>query len=165
MSKTTPISSPHKSRNLTRRITCIYTDLINTKFLRFINKILDLLNANVQLILFFDIYKAIKLAKCSPIDVDGIISEQQRQQPLKKKSVEVEVQTELHPVPINKDEKYVWNLWDLRRKAIELADLRGKKTTSAQTAMTYHRLDIAQQHYESREMSLQTRENKENNTN
>lgn len=124
-----------------------------------------MLNANVQLILFFDIYKAIKLAKCSPIDVDGILSEQQRQQPLKKKSVEMETQTELHPVPFHKDEKYVWNLWDLRRKAIELADLRGKKTTSAQTAMTYHRLDIAQQHYENREKSLQTRESKESNTN
>lgn len=144
-------------------------DLINflTTSCRFINKILDLLNANVQLILFFDIYKAIKLAKCSPIDVDGILSEQRRQQQqqVKKKSVEVEIQTELHPVPFNKDEKYVWNLWDLRRKAIELADLRGKKTTSAQTAVSYHRLDIAQQHYESREKSLQTRESKESNTN
>lgn len=124
-----------------------------------------MLNANVQLILFFDIYKAIKLAKCSPIDVDGILSEQQRQQPLKKKSVEMETQTELHPVPFHKDEKYVWNLWDLRRKAIELADLRGKKTTSAQTALTYHRLDVAQQHYENREKSLQTRESKKSNTN
>lgn len=77
-----------------------------------------------------------------------------------KKSVEVEIQTELHPVPFEKDEKYVWNLWDLRRKAIELADLRRKKTTSAQTTMTYHRLEMAQQHYESRQKKSQTNANK-----
>lgn len=126
-----------------------------------------MLNTNIQLVLFFDIFKAIKLAKYSQIDVDGILREREKnalQQNQGKQSVDVEIQTELHPIPFNKDEKYVWNLWDLRRKAIELADLRRKKTTSAQTAVTYHRLDIAQQRYENRQKSLQTRESKESNT-
>lgn len=121
-----------------------------------------MLKKNVQLILFFDIFNEIKLDRSCPIDIDSIL--QMQRQPSSSKSVEVEVQTELHPVPFYKDEKYFWNLWDLRRKAIELADLRRKKTTSAQTAMTYHRLDVAQQLYETRQKSLQTRESKESNT-
>ena len=35
-------------------------------------------------------------------------------------TTEREIQTELHPIPFNKDESYVWNLWDMRRKAILL---------------------------------------------
>jgi hypothetical protein len=105
------------------------------------------------------------MAKFSAFDVEGFLQDHQEHQKKGKKSVEVEIQTELHPVPSYKDEKYVWNLWDLRRKAIELADLRRKKTTSSQTAITYHRLDIAQQHYESRQKSFQTSESKESNTN
>lgn len=123
-----------------------------------------MLKKNFHLILFFDIFNEIKLAKSCPIDVDNILQQKIHRQPSGSKSVEVEVQTELHPVPFHKDEKYFWNLWDLRRKAIELADLRRKKTTSAQTANTYHRLDVAQQRYETRQKSLQTRESKESNT-
>lgn len=123
-----------------------------------------MLKQNLQLVLFFDIYSEIKLAKNCPIDVDSVLQQQMHRQPSGSKSVEVEIQTELHPVPFHRDEKYFWNLWDLRRKAIELADLRRKKTTSAQTAITYHRLDVAQQRYETRQMSLQTRESKESNT-
>jgi Domain of unknown function len=50
---------------------------------------------------------------------------------------EVEVQTELHPIPFRQDKDYVWNVWDLRRKAIQLTDLVDRRTRSAQTAMSY----------------------------
>lgn len=33
---------------------------------------------------------------------------------------DVEVQTELHPIPTYIDEEYNWNIWDLKRKAIRL---------------------------------------------
>ena len=129
----------------------------------------------VQLIQFFDIYKAIKLMKSCPIDADTLqqldrislastVAGGGRRRRGEEVSMEQEVQTELHPLPFHKDETYVWNLWDLRRKAIELANLRRKKTSSSQTALSYHRLEIASQRHEHREKNLQTNDNKEVNT-
>lgn len=85
---------------------------------RFINKITELMLCNVQLILFFDIYNIIKLTKTCQVDDDVEADSVARQDGAT--STEREIQTELHPIPFNKDEKYVWNLWDLRRKAILL---------------------------------------------
>ena len=124
------------------------------------------MKSSIQLILFFNIYNAIKLIKSSPIDVDALMegastSAGQRHETF---SVEREIQTELHPVPFYKDETYIWNLWDLRRKAIDLANLRRKKTSSAQTLLSYHRLDIASQRYDSHQKNSQTNETKKINT-
>jgi hypothetical protein len=44
------------------------------------------------------------------------------------------------------------------------ANLRRKKTTSAQTAFSYHKLDIANQRHENRQKGLQTDSSKEINT-
>jgi hypothetical protein len=74
---------------------------------------------NVQLILFFDIYNIIKLTKSCQIDVDAS-AVQNDVRPFGAMSTEREVQTELHPIPCHKDENYVWNLWEFRRKAIDL---------------------------------------------
>lgn len=102
--------------------------------------------------------------KSSPIDVDALIEGTSSSTVQEKFSLEQETQTELHPVPYFKDETYVWNLWDLRRKAIELANLRRKKTSSAQTLTSYHRLDIASQRYDSHQKNSQTNESKKINT-
>lgn len=138
---------------------------------------------NVQLILFFDIYNIVKLTKRCQIDVDAQTA-QTDEHIAGASTTEREIQTELHPVPFHKDESYVWNLWDLRRKAIELvnlestwnklsmlklildfqANLRRKKTTSAQTSFSYHKLDIANQRHEKRQKGLQTDSSKEMNT-
>ena len=45
------------------------------------------------------------------------------------------------------------------------ANLRRKKTTSAQTSMSYHKLEIGMQSVELRQKELQTNSNKEINTN
>ena len=73
---------------------------------------------NVQLILFFDIYNIVKLTRKCCIDD----SMDESDVPSGSTSSEREVQTDLHPIPCHKDENYVWNLWDLRRKAIELVN-------------------------------------------
>lgn len=73
---------------------------------------------NVHLILFFDIYNVIKLSKNCQVDVDVRVDQSVVEDGAT--SMEREVQTELHPVPYHKDETYVWNLWDFRRKTIEL---------------------------------------------
>lgn len=74
---------------------------------------------NFQLILFFDIYELVKLAKSCQIDADVSIAHSDGTK-RGTSTTEQEVQTELHPVPFNKDDNYVWNLWDFRRKAVEL---------------------------------------------
>lgn len=61
---------------------------------------------------------------------------------LSKQTCDQEVQTELHPIPYHKDEKYMWNIWDIRRKAIQLANLRKCYTTSAQTMMSYQKYNV-----------------------
>lgn len=42
-------------------------------------------------------------------------------------------QTEVHPMESNVVEGYEWNEWELRRKALKLANLRQKTTHSTQT--------------------------------
>lgn len=73
---------------------------------------------NVQLILFFDVYNVLKLSTSFHVDFD--VHHDENEAKAGATSAEQEVQTELHPIPCNKDENYVWNLWDFRRKAIEL---------------------------------------------
>lgn len=74
---------------------------------------------NLQLILFFDIYNIIKLTKNRQIDVENDTDTNDVRHD-GATSTEREIQTELHPIPFNKDDSYVWNLWDIRRKAILL---------------------------------------------
>lgn len=45
----------------------------------------------------------------------------------------VGIQTEIHPIPYAMDTNHTWNLWDLRREAIELAKIQRCKTKSSQT--------------------------------
>ncbi|KAL7031345.1 hypothetical protein ACKWTF_006969 [Chironomus riparius] len=138
--------------------------LFITKPKLYINKILEVMKSSIQLVLFFNIYNAIKLIKSSPIDVDALMEGSSKSYDQEIFSVDQATQTELHPVPFYKDETYVWNLWDLRRKAIELANLRRKKTSSAQTLTSYHRLDIASQRYDLHQKNSQTNKTKKINT-
>ncbi|TDH00149.1 hypothetical protein EPR50_G00184970 [Perca flavescens] len=48
-------------------------------------------------------------------------------------------QTDIHPVETNIVKSYEWNEWELRRKAIKLADLLTKVTHSAQTDLSHMR--------------------------
>lgn len=45
----------------------------------------------------------------------------------------VEIQTDIHPIAYNKDTNHIWNLWDLRRMAIKLANVQNCATHSTQT--------------------------------
>lgn len=74
---------------------------------------------NVQLILLFDIYNVIKASRHSYVDLE-LVGDETNSAHGGATLTEREIQTDLHPVPYNKNAGYVWNLWDLRRKAIEL---------------------------------------------
>lgn len=56
----------------------------------------------------------------------------------------------------HKDEHYVWNKWDLRRKAIKLADIQQKRTHSTQTTMSFYRHEFGTQTYGETDNSSQT---------
>ena len=66
------------------------------------------------------------------------------------------VQTELHPEAARRDPLYVWNEWELRRRAIQLTNLRQKVTTSSQTASSCLRRESQTQVYLPRESGTNT---------
>lgn len=72
---------------------------------------------------------------------------------------DVETQTETHPVPSNVDKNYHWNIWDLRRKAIKLANLMKCETNSCQTNISYGNFQANTQTYSSKAEETQTRRN------
>lgn len=62
-----------------------------------------------------------------------------------KTSTSIEIQTELHPIPYNKQPNYTCSIWELRRRAIQLANLRASRTRSTQTNVSSLRVDAIQQ--------------------
>ncbi|XP_029965628.1 cilia- and flagella-associated protein 206 [Salarias fasciatus] len=66
-------------------------------------------------------------------------------------------QTELHPVVTNIDASYEWNEWELRRKALRLADLRTKVTHSTQTGRSHMRRENASQTWLPKDAACQTK--------
>ncbi|XP_052895969.1 cilia- and flagella-associated protein 206 [Anopheles moucheti] len=68
-----------------------------------------------------------------------------------------EVQTDLHPVPSNIDREYRWNVWDYRREAIRLANIRTKQTTSVQTLESSRAISKSTQIYLGKPQTTQTR--------
>ncbi|XP_018599039.1 cilia- and flagella-associated protein 206 [Scleropages formosus] len=66
-------------------------------------------------------------------------------------------QTDTHPVESNIVKSYEWNEWELRRKAIKLANLRRKVTHSMQTNLSHMRRDNVSQVYLPRDTACQTK--------
>jgi len=65
-------------------------------------------------------------------------------------------QTPTHFVEKNIDMQYEWNEWALRRRALQLANLRQKKTTSQQTTQSALRREAETQVYLPAEQTTQT---------
>ena len=66
-------------------------------------------------------------------------------------------QTPTHFVSSHIDHNYEWNVWNLRRKAISLANLRRKQTRSAQSVLSHFRQEKETQKYLPREKEVQTK--------
>nr|XP_060608988.1 cilia- and flagella-associated protein 206 [Anolis sagrei ordinatus] len=76
---------------------------------------------------------------------------------------DVSTQTDTHILPPNIVKDYEWNEWELRRKAIKLANLRRKLTHSMQTNLSHMRRDNSSQVYPLKDSGTQTkRENSSN---
>lgn len=74
-----------------------------------------------------------------------------------------ETQTDTHILEANIVKSYEWNEWELRRKAIKLANLRTRVTHSMQTNLSNMRRDTAIQVWPPKVQGTQTKE--DNNTN
>jgi len=70
--------------------------------------------------------------------------------------VDADCQTVVHPIEKFIDPKYEWNEWRLRRRALQLANLRYKQTHSAQTVLSHFRREAETQHYASKPAETQT---------
>ena len=66
-------------------------------------------------------------------------------------------QTPTHFVASLIDHNYEWNVWNLRRKAISLANLRRKQTRSAQSVLSHFRQEKESQSYLPRDKEVQTK--------
>ncbi|KAI4802456.1 hypothetical protein KUCAC02_020292 [Chaenocephalus aceratus] len=66
-------------------------------------------------------------------------------------------QTDIHPLETNIDKSYEWNEWELRRKAIKLADLRTEETRSMQTDLSHMRRETATQTWPPKDAATQSK--------
>lgn len=71
-------------------------------------------------------------------------------------SVDADCQTPVHIVEPGIDHKYQWNEWELRRRALQLANLTQKRTHSTQTDKSHFRREAEAQVYLPREAGTQT---------
>jgi len=71
--------------------------------------------------------------------------------------------TPLHFVETNIDKSYEWNEWKLRKEALHMADIKKKKTSTTQTALSHLRRETETQVYLPREVATNT--TKESGTN
>ncbi|XP_054900482.1 cilia- and flagella-associated protein 206 isoform X2 [Poeciliopsis prolifica] len=69
---------------------------------------------------------------------------------------EIGIQTVTHPVETHIDKSYEWNEWELRRKAIKLANIRTTVTHSMQTNLSHMRRDNVSQTWLPKEATSQT---------
>uniref|UniRef100_A0A9J8AJR2 Cilia- and flagella-associated protein 206 n=1 Tax=Cyprinus carpio carpio TaxID=630221 RepID=A0A9J8AJR2_CYPCA len=73
------------------------------------------------------------------------------------------MQTETHPLETNIVKSYEWNEWELRRRAIKLANLRNKVTRSMQTHASHMRRHNSTQTFLPKDAVSQTKRDGESN--
>lgn len=93
-----------------------------------------MIGQNGELVVFFDMYNwlkphSISMEQFTRLGEDG----HQHVCDSFEQQCSIGIQTDVHPIPYAKDTNYVWNLWDLRRMAVKLANIQKCKTKSTQT--------------------------------
>ena len=74
------------------------------------------------------------------------------------------VETPVHFIEKNIEPNYHWNEWDLRKKALQMANIRKKVTVSVQTEISNFRIDNSTQVWLPKENSTNTGISKSTNT-
>lgn len=101
---------------------------------RCLQNIHNVLGRNGELVVFFDMYNWLK--PHSIINMEHqltCIGEDGQHVRDTFEQCSIGIQTDVHPIPYAKDTNYVWNVWDLRRMAIKLANIQKCRTKSTQT--------------------------------
>lgn len=101
-------------------------------FFRYLQRIHKVIGQNAELVIFFDMYDwlqphSISIEQLTCIDGRGQHVDDSFEQ------CSIGIQTDTHPIPYAKDTNYVWNVWDLRRIAVKLANIQKCRTKSTQT--------------------------------
>lgn len=104
---------------------------IFSEIFRCVANIIEVICRNPELALFFDMYNFLMeqnglKSRQNTYDFDQSIEDTLDQ-------CSIGIQTDVHPIPFAKDKNYKWNVWDLRREAIKLANLQKCQTKSTQT--------------------------------
>lgn len=73
--------------------------------------------------------------------------------------VDKEVETPTHFIDKNLDPTYSWNEWELRRKALQMANIRKKQTKAIQTIMSSYKNDVETQVYLKKDAETNTTKN------
>ncbi|KAM4529968.1 cilia- and flagella-associated protein 206 [Fundulus diaphanus] len=76
---------------------------------------------------------------------------------------EISVQTDTHQMDSHIDKSYEWNEWELRRKAIKLANLRKTVTHSVQTDMSHMKRDNVSQTWLPKDAACQSKRDSKSN--
>lgn len=94
---------------------------------RYLDKITMVICQYPELALFFDMYDLLQhnfpFTKSHQTNYDD-----------KLEQCSIGIQTDTHPIPYRKDKHYKWNLWDMRRETVQLANLQICRTKSTQTS-------------------------------
>lgn len=112
--------------------TILLAELFDRDFEKNHHSFLKTIFSNPQCIGFFELFKEVKGIRINKDDTDEIVTDL-------KNDREVDVQTILHPIPTFKDVNYMFSVWDLRRKGLQMANLTKCKTTSSQTTESFFR--------------------------
>ena len=90
----------------------------------FLSEVMDVCRSNPELIHLLHLQEEFPICNLAEI---------QSQIGVTPLMVDSESQCPLHFIENNIDPQYCWNEWDLRKKALQMADIRLKATTGSQT--------------------------------
>lgn len=97
---------------------------------RCLQSIHRVIRQNPELVIFFDMHDWLQ-PHCISVEQLTGSSGQHISDSFEQHSIGI--QTDIHPIPYAKDTNYVWNVWDLRRIAVKLANIQNCTTKSTQT--------------------------------
>ena len=73
-----------------------------------------------------------------------------------KLMLDKDIQTPVHFVERNFDPNYFWNEWELRKKAIQMANIRKNQTKACQTILSNFRVDSDTQTFLKKDVETNT---------
>ncbi|KAI4460560.1 hypothetical protein MML48_5g00009992 [Holotrichia oblita] len=116
---------------------------------RYIYEALDIIRRKPELAHFLDVYDQLEsvrnIKKLVTVTVDTKVTH------------EIDTQTDIHPCTMVKVKDYMWNVWDLKRKALSMADTSKRQTHSTQTLLSNNRNSLRVQTHFTKDHCYQTK--------